>query len=219
MPVMAPPIGWNSSGLTFVSQSVGSVGGGPGTFNIPVPTGVAAGNWFYILAVTQVSGAVATTVVGFTQVLHNNSGACTVTILKKLAVGTESGNFLAAAAAGTYTSACLVQYQGGVGDVDTTGAVSRTSTTTLTAGSITPSTAGVLLAMYGGTPTDAVGRNINSPPSGMTQRSIRGVPAGGNVVYTLIYAVNQAATSTGSKTLTFTPTGNFSSCSVLMQIK
>lgn len=184
----------------FVSASSASRPAGTTAMSVAAPSSISDGNGLYLFVIHNSNSANAATCAGFTQIAHSTGTGGTITILRKPASG-ESGAYSVASTTGGAAQAHILNYSEGEDVEDVAGTFARVSSATSVAPSITALSTGALLAIFA---VDG-GRNVTTPPSGMTQRAYLNT----TVMTIAIYDLSPSATgSTGTKTLIWNSSGN-----------
>jgi len=200
--------------LTFVSSSSAELTTNGTSLTITAPAGILNGDRMYVVLNSDANETTSTaTLAGWTSVGAYNANNEHMLILSKTA-SSESGSYTFLFNGTAQWGGAIVVYRGGQGLTDVVGTFTLTtggSANITTGASITPTTTGTLL-FFGVRLSDAA-ITVTTPPVGMTSR-ILDIDRPARFVYDLAL---QAATATGTKTLTWS--NSRSTIGVLVQIK
>lgn len=181
--------------VEFVSSSIGQ---GSQQATVPAPANIQDGDLLVAYGFHQTSGRSMTAPSGFTIRLSNTAaggGNASIFIATKVASG-ESGDYVFGGGGPQSFTVALLVYRNATDTDRLIGAETGGDAATSTAASISPTSAGALLAFYG--MDDDI--TVSSGPSGMTQRAINS----GNRTAVAVYDIVPNGTGvTGDKTLTW----------------
>jgi hypothetical protein len=177
-----------------------SLRSGSGTATINTPTH-SAGDMLIAIGIGRASNGAVTVPAGWTLALENRTSDPTVYLAYKIATGSEPTSYSFSVSGASAHSVVITSVRNAT-EITTIGTVTRTSSITNSALSITPSKSGMLMGAFY---AEDNSRSITSPPSEMTIiNSIVSQPA----AY-LYQQFPQYTIATGNKTVTWSGSSAF----------
>lgn len=186
----------------FVSSS--SANANSTSITVPAPSGIQNGDLLVAVVFNNGQGIV-TPPAGFNASNLDNALQNTFGIATKVA-SSESGSYVFSFSVNFAVSVAILVYRNAT-KVNLLGAITRATSTTGVASSITPTYPGTLCAIFGNEST----ASITTPPSGFTQRASQVGVAGALAVYDLS---NQPSSASASASLVWSASGAVASAQI-----
>ncbi len=184
----------------FISSSVNRITATSNT--VIAPSGIKDGDLLVAVVFTDTPGQDVTPHTGFNAICSDASLNSTVVIATKTA-SSESGNYTFTFNSSAKTSVAILVYRNAT-TVNTVGVCTKTASPTGTAGSITPTYAGVLCCAF----ASMSASTVTTAPSGLTERALSTGNAPGVGVYDLS---GQSAAATSAYSLVWSGSGSVAS--------
>lgn len=190
----------STANATFVSSSTTRSTAAGNT--VTAPASIADGDLLVAVGFSNSNGLTVTPPAGFSVIMLDGTSANTVFIAVKTASG-ETGSYTFTWSTTTTSVVSVLVYDRAT-YVNTIGAITRATSATGTAASITPTYAGTAVAVFG----HEGSVSISTPPSGLSQRAAATAATGCLAVYDL---ADQSAAATGAQSLVWSASGSVAS--------
>lgn len=200
------------SGPEFIGATDGFHSSGTAV-EVPVPVGTADGDLMVAFVFTAAGARTPVAPAGWSTVTSDGTAKPGVGIFTKVATGSEPATYgFSISGASTNIRGSILTFRGATAAGDGGTVVRSSSSTTVSASSITLAGGGAIISAFYSDQT-VPNAGISSPPSGMTQATDASSSTSSPTFY-VFYQTPTAAGSSGTKSLTFSATGNLAAVSV-----